>query len=236
MSKVITALEKYPIDDQHQLAASILRDKYNNSLFLTAKLLLGYKDVNPYTHGDMIRALEAPSKRKLIVMPRGTFKSSVGSVAYAIWSLNRDPDIRIMLDSELYSNSKNLLREIKIHLENPKLTSIFGEYKNKNIWNESEILINQRRKTYKEASITASGIGAEKTGQHYQLIILDDANSPNNSGTTEGREKVLNHYRYLTSILEPEGTLVVIGTRYCSLDVPGSILKNELELDMEGNV
>ncbi len=233
MSKTITALEKHSLDDQHRLAASILRDKYNNSLFLTAKLLLGYRDITPYTHGDMIRAMEAPTKRKLIVMPRGTFKSSVGSVAYPIWLLNRNPNLRIMLDSEIYSNSKNFMREIKLHLESNALTEIYGEYKNKTVWNEGEATLNQRTVVHKEASITASGIGAEKTGQHYDVIIVDDLNSPKNSGTKENREKVIQHYRYLTSILEPTGTLVMIGTRYSDADAIAYILKNEIELEID---
>ncbi len=134
-----------------------------------------------------------------------------------------------MLDSEIYSNSKNFLREIKSHLESEKLKSLYGEFKNSTLWNEGEILIQQRTKIYKEASITASGIGAEKTGQHYSIIICDDLNSPTNSATKEGRDKVIQHYRYLTSILEPDGTLVVIGTRYAELDIPGFVLRNEIE-------
>lgn len=206
------------------------RKLYNDHLFLTATDLLGYTEVNWHTHKKTINALEHPSKRKLIVMPRGTFKSSLGSVSYPIWCLNRDPNERILLDSEIYSNSKNFLREIKMHLMSEKLTSIYGEYYNQSCWNEGEIIIKQRTRVLKEASITASGIGAEKTGQHYFRIICDDLNSPSNSQTKEGREKVLQHYRYLTSILEPNGTLVIIGTRFSADDIPGYILKNEIGL------
>ena len=231
MNKAFEALEKHPTDVQERFLYSSLRDEFNDSLYLTAKFLLGYKDINAFTHGDMIKALESPITRKLIVMPRGVFKSSLGSVAYPIWLLNKNPNLRIMLDSELYSNSKNLLREIKAHLDNPSLTNIYGVYKNKAVWNEGEVTINQRTKVFKEASLTASGIGAEKTGQHYDVIVADDLNSPSNSNTKESREKVLNHYRYLTSILEPEGVLVVIGTRYSDDDCIGNILKKELEME-----
>ena len=108
MNKAFEALEKHPTDVQERFYYSSLRDEYNASLYLTAKFLLGYKDINPYTHGDMIHALESNVLRKLLVMPRGSLKTSLGSVAYAIWSLNKEPNLRIMLDSELYSNSKNI--------------------------------------------------------------------------------------------------------------------------------
>lgn len=202
----------------------VIRYIYKNSLGLTAENLLGYRELTPNTHLQVIKALEHESKRKLIVMPRGTFKSSLASVAYPIWLLLKNPNLRILLDSEIYSNSKNFLREIKKHFESDGITSLFGTFRNDACWNESEIIINQRTKVFKEASITASGIGAEKTGQHYDVIVCDDLNSPNNSGTQEGIEKVIQHYRYNTSILEPTGTMLVIGTRFHERDLPGWIL------------
>lgn len=202
---------------------------FRDSLYLTAKNLLHYREINWPTHGSTITTLESPSYRKLIVMPRGTFKTSIGVVGYSIWRLIKDPNLRILLDSELYTNSKNSLREIRQHLETPRTEEIFGKFKNDACWNEGEIIINQRTKVVKEASITCSGIGAQKTGQHYDLIIADDMNSPSNSNTPEGLVKVIDHYRYYKSLLEPYGTIVVIGTRYSASDLIGTIIRNEIE-------
>lgn len=202
------------------------RKIYKRSLYTTAKHLLGYSDLTPHTHGDMIKCLEDACERKVIVMPRGTFKTSIGSVAYPLWLLMRSPNLRIMLDSELYNNSVSRLREIKGHLESERFKQFFGDWKTKGVWSESEIIISPRTKVLKEASITVSGIGAGKTGQHYDVIIADDLNSPKNSGNPENCEKVLTHFKYYTSILDPGGTLVVIGTRYASMDVLGWCLEN----------
>lgn len=198
---------------------------FKKSLFLTARHLLGYKDINPRTHKDVIEMLESPIRRKLIVMPRGTFKSSICTVAYPVWTLLNQPNSRILIDSELYSNSKNFLREIRLHLEGPRVISVFGESRS-DTWNEGEVTVSWRNKVLKEASLTASGIGAEKTGQHYDVIIMDDMNSPNNSQSKEGREKVIDHFRYAQSILEPDGILLVVATRYSEDDIPGFILNN----------
>jgi hypothetical protein len=207
----------------------ILKNLYRISLYNTCKKLLGYPDINKHTHGDMIDCLKSYSRRKLIVMPRGTLKSTVCSVGYPIWQLIRDPDIRILLDSELYSNSSKFLREIKGHLQSRSLIELFGEFYNPSNWNEGEITILQRTKNLKESSITCSGIGAQKTGQHYDLIIADDLNSKDNSYTEELREKVVEHYKYYISLLEPDGTLIVVGTRYAYGDVIGHILSEEIE-------
>lgn len=209
-----------------------LRIKYRSSLYATAKVLLQFKDVNTETHGEIIEKLESSSQRKLICVPRGTLKSTIACVAYPIWRLNRDPNIRILIDSELYTNSSTFLREIKGHLSSSRVTSLFGGYRSR-IWNESEVIIKQRTKILKEATITCSGIGATKVGQHYDVIIMDDMNSPNNTANPDQAQKVVTHYRMQTSILEPEGTLIVIGTRYSELDLIGHILSNELGKTVE---
>lgn len=205
-----------------------LQDQFKGSLSKTCRVLLGMKDVNKHTHKEMIDALESDTKRKLIVMPRGTLKSSIGVVGYSIWTLIKNPNARILIDSEVYTNSKNFLREIKAHLESPRLTMVFGSFKSDSNWTEGEITIAQRTHPYKESSITCGGIETVKVGQHYDLIIMDDLNSNNNSGTTEGCQKVIGHYRLNISILEPTGSMAIIGTRYSQSDLIQFILDNEV--------
>jgi hypothetical protein len=216
-----------------QIMLNVLEDAWRESLYLFSKEACGYQDITKRTHGDTIRVLESEGDRKLIVLPRGTFKSSLCSVAFPIWRLLKDSNIRILIDSEIYTNSKNFLREIKAHLESPLLTKVYGVFKTSDNWNEGEITISQRKKIRKEASITAGGVETEKTGQHYDLIICDDLNSPNNSKTPEARKKVIDHYKYLQAILEPTGTMVVVGTRYADDDIIGWILKNEVNINQE---
>jgi len=207
------------------------RSIFKSSLAAFAREGLQMKDINLRTHGDMIAALEDHTcNRKLMIMPRGSLKTSIGSVAYPIWCLLRNPNERILLDSELYTNSKNRLREIRQHLESDSLCELFGTFKS-NVWNESEIQIAQRTKIYREASITCSGLGASKTGAHYSKIIADDLNSALNSNTKEGCEKVVNHYRMATSILDPGGEIVLVGTRYSANDVYQFVLDNEINAE-----
>lgn len=228
-------VDALPPNEAEKLLLEAEANLYRSSLYLTNRFLLDYRDINPRTHKRMIDGLEAPTNRKITVMPRGSLKTSLGVVGFAIWLLIRNFNIRILLDSELYSNSKNVLREIRLHLENPKLTRIFGTFETGHCWNEGEIIVKQRDKIFKEASITCSGIGAQKTGQHYDVILADDMNSPANSHTPEGRQKVIDHYRLYTSLLDPNGIISVTGTRYSADDLIGFILKNEVFIqDDEG--
>ncbi len=206
------------------------RNACSRSLYFFAKHALGYPDINRDTHGDIISALEDDTQRKLIVVPRGTLKSTLACVAYPLWRLIKDANERVLLDSEVYENSKNFIREIKGKLESPMMTYLFGQSKSRT-WNEGEIIIKQRTIGHKEASITAGGVATTKVGQHYSIIISDDLNSPNNSNTPENCRKVIDHYRYNISILEPHGTYVIVGTRYSELDIIGHVLKNELSIN-----
>lgn len=220
-------LASYPLPTQKSALLESLRQMYRGSLYKTAKDLLGYVDLNWFTHGRMIEAIEEDTQRKCIVMPRGTFKSSVCSVAAPVWWLMRNANERILLDSEVYTNSKNFLREIKGHFASDRFIRLFGDWKTDN-WNEAELTINPRDKIFKEASITCSGIGAVKVGQHYTKIVGDDYNSGNNSATSEGRAKIITHFRMNTAILEPEGTYMIVGTRYAVDDCIGHIITNEM--------
>jgi hypothetical protein len=193
------------------------------NFFFFAKDFLGYKDLEWGVHGQFINVFESEAPRKLVVMPRGTFKSTLGSVAYPIWRLLRDPNETILLDSELYSNSKNFIREIKGHLESERMTRLFGSQIGPK-WDEGEIILKSRTKNIKEASVTAGGVGTTKVGQHFDLIIADDMNSPQNSETPEKCQKVIDHFRYNLNILNPGGEYVLIGTRYAERDVIGFCL------------
>jgi hypothetical protein len=211
--------------EAHKVA---LKRVYDKSLYSYAKTFLGLSDINRRAHGDMVRVLEDDARRKLIVMPRGTFKTTIASVAFPLWLLTKNPNLRIMLDSEIFTNSKMRMREIKSHMDSRKWHELYGDWKGP-VWSDNELIVKPRTKILKEPSIFASGIGASKTGVHADVIIADDLNTAKNSNTKEQIEKVYEHYKYYTSILEPGGTIVVVGTRYSNLDIFGRVIDNELD-------
>lgn len=232
IEKILNEINALPDDDAVEAQRDIIRTLFKEDLFLFLKYGLGYSDIEWPTHGEMITCLEGNHKFKLIVVPRDCFKSSIAMVGYPLWRLINDPNLSIMLDSEVFENSKTYLSEIKGHMKNELLVDLFGDFETRGkVWQESRVTIAQRTKNIKEASLTCSGIGATKVGQHYKLIIGDDYNSPKNSDTKEKCQKVIDHVKYNLSILDTkEGEYVIIGTRYAELDVIGWVLKEQLGL------
>ncbi len=230
--KLKSRLDNIPKD----IIQDLLREAYKKSLYFTAHDLLGMKDVSKTSHMEMVNVLESPTQRKMIVCPRGSLKSSIGVVAYSIWRLLKNPNERILIDSAIYTNSKNFIREIKSHLESDRLTRLFGDFRTQNNWGENSITIQQRTHPYKESSITASGVGASKVSQHYSVIIQDDLNSDRNSNTIELRQKVHDHYKLNVALLEPDGEMIVIGTRYAADDLIGRIMTQEIIMEDIGAI
>lgn len=218
---------KLPKDERDRSALVLSRELYTNDFYLYSKFLLGYGDLEWETHGETIKTYESLAQRKIVVLPRGTFKSSLGCVAYPMWRLEKNPDTTILIDSEIHNNSKNFLREIKGHYASEKYLRVFGD-RTGGKWGESEVTVATRVRNRKEASITVGGIGTVKVGQHYDVIIGDDYNSPTNSDTVEKCQKVIDHVRYNLNILNPGGEYVFIGTRYAERDVIGFLLKDVL--------
>lgn len=158
------------VTDEELIATE--RDQYMSSLYLFAKYCLGYLDLTEDTHLPIAEALQQTTKRKLICVPRGCFKSTLSTIAYPMWMLLHNPNLRILIDSELYSNSKNFLREIKAQYEsNAKFRRLFGDAWKGPMWNEGEVIMGHRTKPLKEPSIACSGIGAGKTSQHYDCLV-----------------------------------------------------------------
>lgn len=180
----------------------------------------------------------------LALMPRGTLKSTVITIGFTIqWHLNY-PDDRVLIDSEVYSKSTGFLTEITGHYEsNRKLRRIYGSlYKDDqglplkpdrnrkfDTWSTTALNLSCRSQKRKEPSIDCAGIDVTKNGFHYDLIIGDDLHSEKNTKTAEQIEKVKEHYQLLFSLLEPGGSIAIVGTRWDDDDLYQLIIDDEAE-------
>jgi predicted phage terminase large subunit-like protein len=161
------------------------------------------------------------------MMPRGSYKTTISTQAYATWRLAQDPNLRILLDSEVLQNSLNNLGVIKRIFEgHPRFRSLYGDYTSK-LWTQDHITVGKRTKlVLKEPSVTASSIETVQVGPHYDEIICDDLHSEKNSRTRDQVAQVVEHFRLLFNLLEPGGRMVVIGTRWSDFDLYGQIMES----------
>ncbi|HET8708947.1 MAG TPA: phage terminase large subunit [Candidatus Saccharimonadales bacterium] len=174
----------------------------------------------------------------LILMPRGTFKSSLVTVGFTLQYILNNPDARVLIDSETYSKSKNFLSEIKGHLEgNQKYRAIFkhiyGCYpdatkKSSSVrWTDAAVDLACRTRSMKEPSISCSGIDRSINGMHFDLIIEDDLHSEKNVTNKEQIQQVIDHRKLAQSLLDPGMPRITIGTRWDYQDAYQHVLTNQ---------
>lgn len=199
--------------------------------YFFAREILGYDKMSEEPHQELCNHIIRPGKRKkLTLLPRGSFKSSVVTVAGTVWQLLRNPNLSVLIASESQKNANKYVREIKSHYEsNEKFRTLYGDWTNEgNTWRDGEIIVSTRKKMKKEPSVWASSLEKQTiVGMHPDCIVLDDVVSRNNTITSEQIEKTLDYYKLLLSILEPKGKLWVNGTRWHFLDLYGWILNPE---------
>jgi hypothetical protein len=165
----------------------------------------------------------------MLLVPRGCFKTTLGSVALPIWLLVQLPNIRILIDTHTRGLAQSILQEIKDHFErNERFKNLFGElYKDAQPWNENSITLNTRRVAHKENSIDTSGVDKAINGGHYDFIICDDLVSETTAESIKGIKKVRRHLSLLNPILEVNGCQLVIGTRWAHNDLYGYVMDRD---------
>jgi hypothetical protein len=155
--------------------------------------------------------LQHGPKRLWIAAFRGIGKTWI-TVAYVLWLLYRDPQLNILVVSASKAHADNfsifckrLLDEVPIlaHLRAGK------DQRDSNIAFDvgpAEADINP--------SVRSAGITGQITGSRADVIVADDIEVPNNSATTDQREKLLRRIGEFDDIIKPLDTsrIIFLGT------------------------
>lgn len=174
--------------------------------------ILGYQ-VEPH-HKRILNHIIS-RKKTIDLAPRGFGKSTIGDIAYCLWRIAHNRNIRILIVSNTETQAISFLREMKAHLEgNPRLLELFGSFKSDK-WSEGELFVSGRTTVAKEGTLTALGASGSVITKHFDMIIADDIVDFESARTGLQRRKLSEWYRTaLLPTLEPHGELHVIGTRY----------------------
>jgi predicted phage terminase large subunit-like protein len=180
-----------------------------------------------------------PNRNKLLILlPRGTFKSSIVTVGFTLQYILNDGNARILIDSETYGKAKNFLAEIKGHLEgNKKYREIFKTIhncypddtrKDSSVrWTDAAVDLASRTIKKKEPSISCSGVDRSINGMHFDLIIEDDLHSEKNVTNKEQIKQVIDHRKLANSLLDPGMPKITIGTRWDFQDAYNDVLTTQ---------
>lgn len=170
-----------------------------------------------HVHGEWTRWYKNSTKRiKMILVPRACFKSTFFTVGRTIQLLCQSRDNRILIANATLNNAQKFLGEMKDQVrKNETLKKLYGEFYDPKLrWNENEFDILGKGLGSKEASVTAVGVGGNLVSQHYSTIICDDLVNLENSSTRYQAEKVIDWWKRAFSLLDYDGEMLIIGTRW----------------------
>ena len=141
---------------------------------------------------------------------RGVGKSYTCS-NFAAWNIYSNPDISIIIVSAAANLAQDFLgltrklldaMEVCHHLR-PRADDKDGAF---------QFVSAARTRPQKDPTVWACGITSSKTGHHADLIIVDDAETPENSDDPDKRERLLGLLAELEDLLNPGGRIVYLNT------------------------
>lgn len=164
---------------------------------------------------DIAKALQnAPSNKFVIQGFRGVAKSFL-TCAYVVWRLWKNPLLKVMIVSaskdRADSNAvfvKKIINTVEF-LDCLRLTDVdrkAGLRDTQNLFDvhgvEPDI----------SPSVKSVGITGQITGSRADILVSDDVEIPNNSGTQVQRDKLFEAVKEYASILKPNGQIIYLGT------------------------
>ena len=181
--------------------------------------------------------LDTEIKKRMVLWPRGLFKTSAIIVAAVQLILNY-PNIRICFLTGGDKLAARQLARVKRVFERPtkRFMFLFPEFclrdiRNKNIKDENDArawssdlckLGNAHEFTvpcrtndaFAEPTFAISSAKSVKAGSHYDVIIIDDLVNDQNYRNVKLLEKSYQDYLDICPVLDPAGFILMTGTRY----------------------
>ena len=157
-----------------------IRSQALASTYFLAKVVLGYNKLNTRVHLPMCEFIDQTEvyTRRMALMPRTHFKTTIWTITHSIKLVCNDPNIRILMIADTLMNASRFMQEIQQHfMYNEVFRWIFSEIIPENFnkirWNSNEMVVN-RSLIAREPTIDAIGALGGSESRHYDWIKADD--------------------------------------------------------------
>lgn len=200
-----------------------LRNLARSSLYFLAKGILGYQKLDKKAHKPICNFIQDLSiQRGLVLLPRGVYKTTIGTVAFSIWLLINDPNRTILIANQIARHAERMLTEIEEHLggANPWMNMLFPEMIKPNDkfkpWNNMEMTCPNRTQIRSTSSIVTLGVGARSESIHTDFQINDDLVGIEDMFSDLNRDNALTWHDYEENLFVERKTGIerMYGTRW----------------------
>lgn len=169
----------------------------------------------------------------LVVLPRNFGKTTIVTQAWTLWLHLQDPDLSTFIGSENLEMAEEWYKPLRTILEGsdsyPRFTELYGNWSSKVLWS-ADSLVHAARKAQarKDPSIGTWGVESGLTGSHPDVLVLDDPISYEKMVSVSNWLNYVNdHMDSLTPVINPDGMMVLVGTRYSDGDLLGRAITEQ---------
>ncbi len=225
------------------------RRRAERELFLFAFGVLDQWWLYPPLHQPMCEWLQrVPPARKMLIVPRGHGKSTIGCQAVPIHQYIQPKeeniyfagtdgrDTRILLAGEKLGRTQDHLRVVQDHLmHNDLLRALWPHAVWENAkrqsrkWNDDEFIL-PRSGNFPDPSMRAIGVGGAVTGAHPNCLIKDDITTEAAANSAVVMMAAIRWHENIRAILAQAGSdplEFIYGTRWAVSDLPAHVMEND---------
>ncbi len=173
---------------------------------------------------EKLRQLEEGTiKRLMVFLPPRSSKSVICSKLFPAWYIGRNPEHEILTVSHSDQLSSDFGRSVRDIVNTEDFQKVF-----RGITLRSDVRAAGKWKTTQGGTYYAAGVRSQIAGRGAHIAILDDVMSEEDSYSEAGRRYVKEWYPAgLRTRIMPNGSILIINTRYHYDDLCGWLLKQE---------
>ena len=199
--------------------------------FLTFVKLMAPSIVSDFKMGSHIKVIsnklrdleEGKIKRLMVFLPPRSSKSVLCSKLFPAWYIGRHPEHEILTVSHSDQLSSDFGRSVRDVVSTEEFQKIF-----RGVQLRSDVRAAGKWKTNQGGMYYAAGVRSQIAGRGAHIAILDDVMSEEDSYSEAGRRYVKEWYPAgLRTRIMPNGSILIINTRYHYDDLCGWLLKQE---------
>ena len=159
----------------------------------------------------------------MVFLPPRSSKSVICSKLFPAWYIGRNPEHEILTVSHSDQLSSDFGRSVRDIVNTEDFQDVF-----KGVSLRSDVRAAGKWKTNKGGQYYAAGVRSQIAGRGAHIAILDDVMSEEDSYSEAGRRYVKEWYPAgLRTRIMPNGSILIINTRYHYDDLCGWLLKQE---------
>lgn len=166
--------------------------------------------------------------RICVAMPPRHSKSSMVTLAYPLWLIIHNPNLNILIVNASFSLSERFGIQLREYIR--EYGALFGIQLSRAKQSATTLMFEDLNGKLYNGSIRLMGANATITGMDADYVIIDDIIKNEEDTTPSALDKTYQWFQHvLLQRLEPQTRLLILHTRWNSLDLQGILKKRFLD-------